>query len=149
MRSFHIVLAALISSAPAFAQQAAEPAWVLAQEGGTEIATYAPPGGSPLLSVGCDQAKGEIVVFRAVANPAQEPVLTLVAETGSLRLEATPDPAGTPGVIARAQADNAFVAALAAAATITFRVSGEEAAQSGIAAPMADPLRNVIESCGR
>jgi hypothetical protein len=154
MRLLHVSLAALIFSLPSLARSqepapSQEPVWVLIEEGGAQIARYAPEGGPPLISVGCDSGTGEIVIFRAVVKPADVAVLTLATETGQMRLEAAPDPQGTPGVISRAKADNPFIAALPAAATVTFRISGEDDAQGGIAVPMSDPLRRVVEICAR
>ncbi len=136
----------LVFASPSMAQESAEPAWTLSASE-APIATFASPGGPPLVSVGCDAATDEIVIFRAVQPPVDQTELTLVSETGELRLTAAPDPAGTPGLIARAPAGDAFISGLASAATVTFRVTGEEGNSGGIAAPVADPLRQVVEAC--
>lgn len=137
----------LAFASPSVAQSTAEPVWTLSGSEGPSIATYASPGGPPLVSVGCDTATSEIVMFRAVQPPVTQTELILVAETGELRLTAKPDPGGTPGLIARAPASDAFISRLASAATVTFRVTGEDGDAGGIAAPVGDPLRQIIDAC--
>ncbi|HSO46372.1 MAG TPA: hypothetical protein VLQ68_00435 [Rhizobiaceae bacterium] len=147
MRIVKPALLMLLLASPSMAQEADEPVWVLTGSEGPSIATYAAPGGPPLVSVGCDAATDEIVIFRAVQPPVNQTEFALISETGQLRLTAAPDPAGTPGLIARAPAGDTFFSTLARAATVTFRVTGEEGNSGGIAAPVSDPLRQVIDSC--
>lgn len=147
MRNLVAGMMMVLSCAPSLAQETADPVWVLSQGEGPAIATFGPPGGPPLVSIGCDKTTRELVVFRAVSPPAEQTEMTMATEAGELRLAASADPAGTPGVIARAPAADAFVAQLGNAATITFRVSGEEGDAGGIAAPVGEPLRQVLMDC--
>ncbi len=135
-----------VFASPSMAQETGVPVWTLSANE-APIATFASPVGPPLVSVGCDAATNEIVIFRAVQPPVNQTELALAIETGELRLTAAPDPAGTPGLIARAPAGDAFFSRLASAATVTFRVTGEEGNSGGIATVVGDPLRQVIDSC--
>jgi hypothetical protein len=147
MRHVKFALLMLSLALGAQAQETTNPVWTLSPGEGPAIATFAPVGGPPLVSVGCDKAAAEIVIFRAASDPAGQIELTLSTETGQLRLAATADPSGTPGLIARAPVADPFIEQLASAATVTFGVAGEDGDTSGISAPVEEPLRQVIKDC--
>ena len=141
---------ALLATTGAWAQESA-PQWSTTRDGGVAVASWSLPEGPPLLSVACDEETGEIVFFRAVEPPVEAEEMTLVTAMGRMSLVAEADPHGAPGIIARAPADASLTEALTSAATVTFEIPPEgdtaEGAPGGLAVPVGDQFREIIDSC--
>lgn len=144
-RAWPIAVLLLAGAFPALSQEAGQ--WTRTDVEGAAVASWTTAEQATLVSVGCDAEAGELVFFRAAEPPLEAGPMTLLTETGELPLAALPDPEGMPGLIARAPADSATLKLLATAATLTFRLPAD-AQTGGLAVPIGDPFREVVEGCG-
>ena len=151
MKRFALVFPIALLAATHAAAQDDAPQWSTTRDGGVPVASWSLPDGPPLLSVACDGERREVVFFRAVEPPVEAEEMTLVTAMGRMSLVAEADPHGAPGIIARAPADAALTEALASAATVTFEIPPDaeapEAAPGGLAVPIGEQFRAIVESC--
>jgi len=143
MRTIAVLILTLIAATPSLAQTTGS--WTTSEAEGPAIATWRENAGGPeLVSFACDVATREILVFRAAEPPLDASLLVIRGTAGEVRIEAQPDPQGTPGMIARIAANDETIRALSTSATLTISI-GETGA--GLAVPVEQPLRDVVEGC--
>lgn len=145
MRMIFILSLALLAATPSHAQTAR--GWTTSEAEGAAIATWSANAGGPeLVSFACDAATREILVFRAAEPPLAAGLLVIRGTTGEVRTEAQPDPQGTPGMVARIPASDETIRAFSTSATLTISI-GEPGTAEGLAVPVEQPLRDVLEGC--